>query len=188
LGLLSDTQMLDTTFNASILPVRRFVYVLILIPALLLAVRSYAHQAASAPPRATMPRGEKHEVRHEIDHLEDAWRDAVLKHDASEMEGLLADDYMGISAKGTLLTKEQTIANIRAGRVHLTSLEVSDHKVRFYGKTAVVTSLVEVQGANADGDVSGSLRYTHVYVSDAQGRWKIVSSEASRVREPAEHK
>jgi ketosteroid isomerase-like protein len=180
--------MPDTTFNASILPVRRFIPALILISAALITVHSYARQAGPTPPRAAMPRGEKHEVRHEIDHLEDAWRDAVLKHDASAIEGLLADDYMGITAKGTLLTKEQTVANIRAGRVHLTSMEVSDRKVRFYGKTAVVTSLVEVQGANPDGDLSGSLRYTHVYVSDAQGRWKIVSFEASRLRDPTERK
>jgi ketosteroid isomerase-like protein len=51
-----------------------------------------------------------------------------------------------------------------------------------------VTSLAEVQGTTAEGDISGSYRYTRVYVRDAQGEWKIVSFEASRIRDPGEHK
>ncbi len=129
-----------------------------------------------------------HEVRHEIDQLEEAWRNAMLKGDTTTMSGLLSDDYMAITASGMLQTKEETLANLRTRRVHLTSLEVSDRKVRFYGKTALVTSLAEVEGVNADGDVSGGFRYTRVYVRDAQGNWKIVSFEASHIRQPGERK
>ena len=59
--------------------------------------------------------------------------------------------------------------------------------MRFYGKTALVTSVAYVQGTTTDGDVSGSFRYTRVYVRDAQDKWKIVSFEASRIRQPGEH-
>jgi ketosteroid isomerase-like protein len=52
----------------------------------------------------------------------------------------------------------------------------------------VVTSLANIQATTPDGKVSGSYRYTRVYVRDAQGDWKIVSFEASRVREPGPHK
>jgi len=48
---------------------------------------------------------------------------------------------------------------------------------------------VNMQGTNAEGkDVGGSYRYTRVYIRDEQGRWKIVSFEASRIREPGEKK
>jgi len=60
--------------------------------------------------------------------------------------------------------------------------------VRFYGTTALVTSRAEVSGSTADGDISGSYRYTRVYVRDEQGVWKIVSFEASRIRDPDDHK
>jgi len=60
--------------------------------------------------------------------------------------------------------------------------------VRFYGKTALVNSVAFVQGTTTDGDVSGSYRYTRVYVRDAQDKWKIVSFEASRIRQPGERK
>ena len=70
----------------------------------------------------------------------------------------------------------------------MASLNISDRKVRFYGRTAVVTSLAEVSATTADGDISGSYRYTRVYARDAAGNWKIVSFEASKIREPIERK
>jgi len=86
-----------------------------------------------------------------------------------------------------LQTKEQALDNLRSGRTHFTSLEITDRKVRFYGTTALVTSVADVQGTTGNGDVSGSYRYTRVYVRDAQGAWKVVSFEVSRIREPGEH-
>ena len=104
------------------------------------------------------------------------------------MDALLADDYMAISASGTLQSKEQTLENLRSGRVHFTTLDISDRKVRFYGTTALVTSIATIQGTTADGEISGNYRYTRVYVRNSQGAWKVVSFEASRIREPGEHK
>jgi ketosteroid isomerase-like protein len=138
--------------------------------------------------RTDMPRGQKHESRREIDQLEEVWRDAILKGNFTAMDALLADDYMAITASGTLQTREQALANLRSGRTHLSALDVSDRKVRFYGKTALVTSRAHVQGTNAAGDISGSFRYTRVYVRDSRGKWKIVSFETSRIRQPDENK
>jgi ketosteroid isomerase-like protein len=130
---------------------------------------------------ARVPHPQRHERRHEIDHLEDAWRDAVLKDDTAAMSGLLADDYIAITPNGTLQTKEEALSALRGGRAHITALELYDRKVRFYGSTALVTSTADVQGATAEGDMTGSFRYTRVYVQDPQGEWKIVSFEANRI-------
>jgi len=111
-----------------------------------------------------------------------------MKQDTSAMDNLLADDYMAITARGTLQTKDQALANLRSGRIHLTALDISDRRVRFYGATAVVTSLAEVHGTNIDGDISGSFRYTRVYVRNVRGDWKIVTFEASKIRDPNENK
>jgi ketosteroid isomerase-like protein len=125
---------------------------------------------------------QKHEHRHEIDQLEDEWRSAMLNSDVKTMDSLLADDYMAITPSGTLQSREETLQNLRSGRLHVTSLTVTDRKVRFYESTAVVTSLASVQATTPDGPLTGSYRYTRVYVRNAQGVWKIVSFEASRVR------
>ncbi len=187
-GILSDTLMSGAAITLSVIASvpgsmqrrlaigRRAVAV-----AALAACCSIVYAGQSKPPHA-------HEVRHEIDQLEEAWRNAMLKSDTTTLSNLLADDYIAITASGTLQTKEDTLANLRTRRVHLTGLELSDRKVRFYGKTALVTSLAEVEGVNAEGDLSGSLRYTRVYVRDAQGHWKIVSFEASHIRQPGERR
>ena len=130
----------------------------------------------------------KHDSRHEIFDLENAWRNAVINSDTNAMGALLADDYMAITASGMVQTKQEALTNLRTHRIHITTLLLSDRKVRFYGKTAVVTSLAEVQGTNAEGDVSGSFRYTRVYVRDAQGKWKIVAFESSKIRPQGERK
>ena len=160
---------------------RRWAIKRILVVASFALVCAGALQAGQAKPK-------KNELRHEIIDLEDAWRNAILKSDTNTMSALLADDYMAITPSGMLQTKEEALANMRAHRVHIASLLLSDRKVRFYGKTALVTSLAEVQGTTPEGDLSGSFRYTRVYVRDAQGKWKIVSFESSKVRAPVERK
>jgi len=148
----------------------------------------FAQAPSAKPAKPGMPRAQKHESRHEIDQLEETWREAVLKSNTAGMEALLADDYMAITPSGTLQTKEQALASLRSGRVHFKTLNISDRKVRFYGTTALVTSLAQVEGTAGEGSISGSFRYTRVYVRDAHGKWKIVSFEASRIRESGEQK
>jgi len=154
----------------------------------LLLIQAIALGAFADTQRPGMPRSQKHESRHTIDQLEDNWRDAMLKGDVAALDALLADDYMGISASGTLQSKEQALANLRSGRLHIKTLEFSDRKVRFYGMTALVTSQADVSATNAEGEISGSFRYIRVYVRDAKGIWRIVSFEASRIRESGDHK
>jgi ketosteroid isomerase-like protein len=132
--------------------------------------------------KTSMHRAEKHESRHEIDLLEESWRKAILGNDLSALESLLADDYLAITASGTLQTREQALDNLKSGRIHFDLLEITDRKVRFYGTTALVTSVARVKGSTLDGNVNGSYRYTRVYARNDKGIWKIVHFEASQIR------
>lgn len=141
--------------------------------------------AQSKPNKPGMPRAQRHESRQEILQLEQQWKDAVIQHNVPAMDSLLADDYIGITSNGTLQSKEQVLANLKSGTLHFNSIDISERKVRFYGQTAVVTSQAEVNGDAGDGKIDGNYRYTRVYVKD-KGGWKIVSFEASRIREPGQ--
>ncbi len=136
---------------------------------------------------AQMPRGERHESRHQIEQLEDTWRDAVVHRNIPTVTSLLADDYVGINPNGILQSKDETLANLRSGALHFSTIEYSERKIRFYGRTALVTSRVEVSGKGPEDDFSGSYRYTHVWVRDDHGTWRIVSFEANRIRDRGEH-
>jgi ketosteroid isomerase-like protein len=135
-----------------------------------------------------LPRAQRHEYRHEIEQLEEAWRTAILKSNSAALENLLADDYTGITAKGAIQTKDQAVQSLKSGALQLTALEFSDRKIRVYGATAVVTSVAELTGGKSDPEMTGRYRYTRVYVRNPQGQWKIVSFEASRIQESPDHK
>ncbi|MDR3737422.1 MAG: nuclear transport factor 2 family protein [Terracidiphilus sp.] len=139
--------------------------------------------SAFAPALRAMPHGARHEVRHEIDQLEDRWRKAMIHADIPALDALLASDYMGITANGTLQTRDDLLATVRSGALRFQAIDVSDRKVRLYGTTALVTCRAEITGSGPTGDLSGAYRYTHVYAREANGTWMIVSFEASRIRE-----
>ncbi|HTB98283.1 MAG TPA: nuclear transport factor 2 family protein [Terracidiphilus sp.] len=126
---------------------------------------------------------ERHETRHQIDDLEDQWRESILTRNVAAADRLLSEDFMAITANGMLQSKEETMANLRNGQVQFKSIDITDRKVRFYGMTAIVTSRAAVEGAGPNGDFSGNYRYTHVYARDAKGVWRIVSFEASRIHD-----
>ena len=130
------------------------------------------------------PKAIKHDGRHEIEGLEAKWREAILKNDAVAMEALLSEDYVGIRPNGTLETKEQTLTRIRSGPTRLKSFQVVERKIRFYGSTSLVTSLVVIESSSPDDERSGTYRYTRVYARDPRGAWKIVNFEATRLRSP----
>lgn len=138
------------------------------------------------PTLAALQHHPNHELHREIEGLEMQWRQAQLSNDVDAMDRLLADDYVGISANGTIESKADALAVRRSGTLHITSLDLSDLKVRVYGDTAVVTSRADLEGNNGPNSISGRYRYTRVYTKQA-GQWKIVSFEASRIQEPGEH-
>lgn len=157
-----------------------------MVAALLLLVTSLPALAGQKPPKPAQPgmhRAQKHQVRQQIDNLEETWRTAVLKADIPTLESLLSEDYISISATGTLLNREQTLDHLRSGKLRFHSIELSDRKVRFYGNTALVISQAAVHGQNPEGEFSGNFRYARVYVRNEQRVWKIVSFEVSRIDE-----
>jgi ketosteroid isomerase-like protein len=149
-------------------------------------VAAFALAALALPVYAGF--AQREDNRHQIDRLEDAWRNALMASDMRAMDGLLAQDYMAITASGTLQSRDDALASLRSGHIHFTTLDITDRKVRIYGSTAVVTSQANIDATTPDGPVTGHYWYTRVYARNPQGQWKIVSFEASRVREPGPHK
>ena len=135
-----------------------------------------------AHPAYALPHHDNHAVHKEIENLEMQWRQAVISNDVGQMDHLLADDYIGISANGTVETKAQELAQRKAGTVRISQLDLTDLKVRVYGDTAVVTSRADLQGSNGQSNTSGNYRYTRVY-NRRLGQWRIVSFEASRMHD-----
>lgn len=121
-------------------------------------------------------------LRDQIEALEDEWRQAVLSDDIDKMDRLLAEDFLGITGSGQVVTKLQQIDRMRSHQFVISRLDVSDMKVKLIGqRAAIVTSLAQVEGSSDGRPVHGSYRYTRVYRRLPNGNWKITSFEATHI-------
>jgi ketosteroid isomerase-like protein len=126
----------------------------------------------------------KHDVKRQVEALEEQWRTAQLAGDVTAMDKLLSDDYIGISMTGQVNTKMQQLDRARNHKFILTRLDLGEMQVKLVGSIAIVTSRAEVEGTNDGTPVKGTYRYTRVYQHLPSGEWKITSFEATRVPEP----
>jgi ketosteroid isomerase-like protein len=117
----------------------------------------------------------------QIQALERQWRAAMLTNDAAAMDKLLSDDYLGITPSGELLTKAQQLERMRTRDLTITTLNVSDVKIKLIGSIAIVNSLAQVDGMSEGKALTGSFRYTRVYQRLPSGAWNVTSFEATHI-------
>src|SRR6201996_3334287 len=135
----------------------------------------------SVPLHAGPHRG-SHNMRDQIEALETQWKNAILSNDIEAMDHLLSDDYLGITASGQVVTKPQQLDRMRTHNFAISTLDVSDVKIKLISQhAAIVTSLAQVEGTNDGRPLHGSFRYTRVYQRIPNDGWKITSFEATRV-------
>ena len=110
----------------------------------------------------------------EVTQMTDQYIAALKGKDAAALERIWADDLTFITPGGAAQTKAQRLADIKSGATRFDALEATDRAVRFYGDTAVMTSLVTVKGQYGGQEASGQYRVTQVAVRHGRG-WQIVA-------------
>ncbi len=103
---------------------------------------------------------------------------AVLKGDASANERYLADTYVFTGPDGSVEDKAQAIADLKSGDLKLQSASLDSAKVQVYGDTAVVTYSSSDKGTYKGKDISGTTRWTDVFVN-RNGRWQVVATHGT---------
>jgi ketosteroid isomerase-like protein len=103
---------------------------------------------------------------------------AALKGDASASERYLASTYVFTGPDGSLENKEQAIADLKSGDLKLKSASLDSAKVQLYGGTAVVTYSSHDKGTYKGKDISGTTRWTDVFVNQ-NGSWQLVASHGT---------
>jgi ketosteroid isomerase-like protein len=108
------------------------------------------------------------------------FRDALRKADEAALNSIYADDYTITTADGTVQTKAERIAWVKANAARMGTLDFQDLKTRVYGDTAVVTG-------RAGGGVNS--RFIQVWVRQG-GVWRLVAGQVTDVAtaQPAEKK
>ncbi len=104
---------------------------------------------------------------------------------AADLNAVLADDYVRIGRDGEVVVKQEEIENTQFRSFPESSKKkVEDLRVRIYGETAVVTSLVirQVKEGNR-AEVTERDRVTNVYIRRL-GRWQLVNSQWTPIYTP----
>jgi len=150
-------------------------HVRVLISGLLLALIALMGTASATT------KDHHHDAKGQITDLEQQWRTATLTGDASMMDKLLSDDFVGISWTGQVNNKMSQLDRLRAKNITITKMDISDLKVKVVGPVAIVTSSAEIEGIADGNPMNGVFRYTRVYQRQPNGIWKVTNFEATRV-------
>jgi ketosteroid isomerase-like protein len=120
-------------------------------------------------------------VEQELIKLENDWNNAMVKRDVAALSRIVTDDWTTIDPDdGTIMTKAQSLADLKSGEDVYTSAVGDEWKVRVYGDAAVVLSRETVKEQYKGKDVSGQYRFTDTWIKKA-GRWQCVASAGTKI-------
>ncbi len=122
----------------------------------------------------------------EVRRLERLWLDAYEQNDAVAMERIVADDFIITFPNGSMQTKPQLMAMIKAPRrpgQPRMKFHTEGVQSRAYGDTVILLGRVTTEYERDGQTVKEQSRYTDTYVR-RRGRWQVVASHLSNVEEP----
>jgi ketosteroid isomerase-like protein len=104
----------------------------------------------------------------------------MIKKDLKALGEMLADDMVYTHSSGNTEGKEQFLAALASGKSVYYAVEPVETQVRFYGNTAILNGI-----ANVDTQVNGQrttlrLRFTDAYVK-RNGKWQFVTWQSLRL-------
>jgi len=103
---------------------------------------------------------------------------AQIHADATALDRIYADDFIGVGPSGTVRTKPQVISDFTSGALKFQSITTDEVQVRVYENTAVETGLSTMVGQDKGKAVPRDTRFTRVWV-EQQGRWRLVANHYS---------
>ena len=119
--------------------------------------------------------GGKGNVEQTLTQMEREWVEAAQKKDASTLDRILADDWVGQSPTG-ITTKSQALSDLKSGDSKLDTITLGEMKVRTFGDTAVVTGSDDEKSSYKGKDTGGHYVWTDVFVK-RKGNWQAVASQ-----------
>jgi uncharacterized protein (TIGR02246 family) len=105
---------------------------------------------------------------------------ATWTGDAVWFEKNMADDFVLITASGSMRTKRDLIRQLSTPGLKMEPYEASEVQIRMYGETAVVTGRILQRYVLGGVRYANDLRYTDTYAKRG-GKWMMVSGHASMV-------
>ena len=110
--------------------------------------------------------------------LDTEYQAAVKANDAATMNRILADDFILVTGRGAVFTKEDLLNSARNQEVIYEHQEDTEQTVRLWGDTAVITALLWQKGMNKGQSFDEKLWFSDTYIRTPTG-WRYAFGQAS---------
>ena len=110
--------------------------------------------------------------------LDTEYQAAVKKNDAATMASILAEDFVLVTGRGKVFTKNDLLKEAREGKTVYERQDEIEQTVRLWGDAAVVTALLWVKGTTDGKQFEYKLWFSDTYVRTTKG-WKYVFGQSS---------
>ncbi|NUW45144.1 YybH family protein [Nonomuraea rhodomycinica] len=112
--------------------------------------------------------------------------EALTAADAKALAGLLTDDFVLVSVDdGAVVDRDVLIDAVASGAVRFPAIEAFPEEavVRRVGEVGIVVGRTGMNFTQPDGTAfSAGSRYTHVYVADSPGTWRLTSAQGTTIK------
>ena len=110
--------------------------------------------------------------------LDNSWNRALETKDAKALDLLLADSFISIDIDGSMETRKEFLASLKAPGYEAPSQAVTEQsKVDMYGDSAVVVGVFRTQVVHKGKSIARRERFVDTWVNVNQ-TWKCVASVA----------
>src|SRR4051812_39619075 len=108
---------------------------------------------------------------------------ALSKNDADAMDKIYNDNYMLVNIDGSVQTKAERLAALRSGAAKYTAFSYSEPNVRVKpdATSAIVIARLTMKGTLNGKSTDGDYRVTQVYGKVADGSWKQMTAQATKI-------
>jgi ketosteroid isomerase-like protein len=106
--------------------------------------------------------------------------DALRLQDMAALEKLLAPEFVLVTSRAEVQSREQVIAEVRSGDPQYSRFENHSMSARVYGDTAVVQGITSLEGVSGGAPFKVDVRFTDTLIK-VKGRWMLVVSHVTRI-------
>ena len=120
--------------------------------------------------------GQHDDTDKELFAMENRFNDALVRADWKALESIEADDLIFTNADGSVSHKTDVISSLKSGDMKFDSITMSKLVIQDFGNVGVVTGELVEKAQYKDNDLSGTYRFTDVWVK-RRGRWQNVTGQ-----------
>lgn len=120
-------------------------------------------------------------IESEIVRCEEQLRSAMLHSDLSMLDALLKDELLFTNHFGQVMSKQDDLNAHRSGLFTITSITLSDQRMKVAGNSVIVSVLAHIVGEYKGKTSDNHIRFTRIWTKNSSAHWQVIAGHASEL-------